>query len=94
MTSKGRAQFWLVIKDGNSKTYEVQGLSMDDTALINLVHEMQGVGMNVAMETPLFPENQKDSLPKLFAYNRFTEEKGLFSRLENELSERCRKLKS
>ena len=82
-----RKQFWEIIKDDRSKTYEVLGLSSDDTALTKMTCEMQQAGMDVRCETPHYPVTTKDSIPSGYAQIGFIEEKGLLVRLKKEYAE-------
>ncbi len=86
-----KKQFWEIIKDDRSKTYEVLGLSSDDTALTNMTYAMQQAGMHVRCETPDYPGTTKDSIPSGYAQIGFREEKGLLVRLKKEYAERTQK---
>ena len=86
-----RKQFWEIIKEDRFKTYEVLGLSTDDTALTNMTCAMQKVGMDVRCETPPYPATTRDSIPDGYAQIGFTEEKGLLIRLKKEYAEQIQK---
>jgi hypothetical protein len=82
-----KKQFWEIIKDDRSKTYEILGLSSDDTALTAMTRAMQQVGMNVRCETPHYPGTTKDSIPAGYTKIGFREEQGLLTRLKKEYTE-------
>lgn len=80
-------QFWEIIKDDRSKSYEVLKFSSDDTALTNLTCDMQKVGLQVRCETSPYPSTTKESISTDYSSIGFKEEKGLMARLKQEYAE-------
>lgn len=78
-----RNQFWEIIKDDRSNSYEILRVSSDDTALTNLTCEMQKAGMQVRCETVPYSSTAATAGPI-----GFSEEKGLMARLRQEYAER------
>ena len=88
-----RKQFWEIIKDDRSNTYEVLGLSADDRELTNLTCAMQKAGMHVRFEALAYPATTKESIAAGYGRIGFREEKGLMIRLRTEYGDRIQKQK-
>lgn len=84
-------QFWEIIKDDRSKTYELLRVSSDDTILTNITCEMQKVGMQVSCETTPYPSVTKESISAGYLSLGFKDEKGLMERLRQEYAELSQK---
>lgn len=73
--------------DDSTKTFEVLGLSYDDTKLTNLVCEMQDVEMSVRCQCADLPHTPED-IADGFAQIGFRAENGLYRRLTTEFERR------
>jgi len=75
-------KFWLIIKDDNTKTFEVCNQASNDNAFSNKVYAMQKAGMNVtAVVLPVTNKNASRDVIKFVGYSR---EDGLYKRLTEE----------
>lgn len=82
-----RREFWEVIKDDDTKTYEILGLSSDDTRLTDMVFEMQQVGMHVRCET-IPASTTRAEIDEGYRHIDYKPEEGLYRRLRSEYHRR------
>ncbi|MDB6168989.1 MAG: hypothetical protein JWM88_1853 [Verrucomicrobia bacterium] len=80
-------QFWNVVKDDDRKTFEVLGLTKDDTPLINETCEMQELGMHVRSES-LESHVRESDIPASYIDIGYRLEPGLMQRLRSEANRR------
>jgi hypothetical protein len=80
----GHNEFWEVIKDDATKTFEVVGLSTNDTFITKLTCEMQETGLEVRCETVPATTPKHEILREFIAIG-YKPENGLFNRLKAEL---------
>ena len=76
---------WQVIKDDTRKTYENIGQDSNTNHFTNSIHGMQRAGMNVSYVTP--PVSNKLSSKDLVKISGYTEEKGLYEKLQKQYRE-------
>lgn len=76
-------EFWEIIKDDTAKTFEVIGLSTNDTGITKRTCEMIEAGRTVRCETVPSTISNLEISRKYIAIG-YTPEKGLFSRLKTE----------
>ena len=82
-----REEFWEVIKDDDEQTFEVLGLSSDDTRINKLTCEMQHLGMHVRCET-IPCDTPRSQIPGEYAQIDYRPEDGLYRRLHSEFERR------
>lgn len=76
------AKSWLVIKDENTRTFEVVTDGLSENAFSNKVIAMQREGLNV---TPvLLPVSNRHASKEHIAFTGYTREEGLFTRLQQQ----------
>ena len=85
-----RKQYWKVIKDNRSMTFEILGITLDDREFNNMTCKMLEAGMEVNCSTPS-ANTTSEAVSADYASLGFTEEKGLWARLEREYSQLKRK---
>lgn len=76
-------RFWEIIKDDRSQTFEVLGLSSNDTKLTNDTASMQDSGMHVRCET-IDEKHSEDDISDQYRQISISKEKGLMERLKYE----------
>jgi hypothetical protein len=76
------SKFWLVIKDDAKKTFEVCGQAETDNAFTNKVYGMQRSGMNISCV--VLPITNKTSSRDLIKITGYSQENGLYERLQND----------
>ncbi|HNR73651.1 MAG: hypothetical protein UZ12_BCD005000256 [Bacteroidetes bacterium OLB12] len=70
---------WFVIKDENTRTFEVVTQSLSENAFSNKVVAMQREGLNI---TPvLLPVSNRHASKEHISFTGYTREEGLFNRL-------------
>lgn len=72
-------RFWLIIRDGSKRTFEVCGQVANENSFTDKTYAMQKAGMNVSCMTP--PVTNKTSSKDLIRITGYTKEEGLHERL-------------
>lgn len=82
-----RRTFWNVVKDDERRSFEVLGLTTDDTPLINETCAMQNLGMRVRSESIESSVRECD-IPASYVHINYLPERGLMERLRAEAMRR------
>lgn len=83
-------QFLEIIKDDRSKTYEVIGLSSNDTVLTKMTRDMQKAGMGVRCETVCAPATKKTQSQATMIREDSRRKKGFLTDLRKNTEKRLR----